>query len=120
MSTFVAGVQYDDFKGSVAADEADNNDLLDYLRQLGLAREGERLAGIRISSSSIWPEDVEDVAMVGYFYEASRFEERPLQVRAAECRISPSKLLSFYKRFDLVMVRRDMDLAGTKVLGPAY
>ncbi|WP_223010968.1 hypothetical protein [Sphingomonas yunnanensis] len=120
MNIFVAGVQYDDFEGTVAADIAENSDLLRHLEELGLAQQGERIAAVRLTASSLSPGDVEDCSLVAYLCSAASFEERPSEVRAVETRITPAKLLSFYKRFDLVMVRKSMDLSSSTVDGPHY
>ena len=47
MDTFNAGVQYNDFTGTVAADISDNVALADFLVSLGKAEEGERVVGFR-------------------------------------------------------------------------
>ncbi|MCO8029006.1 hypothetical protein NI454_03440 [Brevundimonas diminuta] len=51
MSTFTAGVQYDDFKGTVAADRSDTLSITKYLVALGKAAPDERVVAFRITSS---------------------------------------------------------------------
>lgn len=46
MSTFKASVQYNDLKGSVAADDADQTDARKYLEEKGLINDGEFIVGI--------------------------------------------------------------------------
>ena len=48
METFTASVQYNDLKGSVAADNADQNDARKYLKDKGLINDDEFIIGIRM------------------------------------------------------------------------
>lgn len=48
METFKASVQYNDLKGSVAADNADKTDAREYLKDKGLINDGEFIIGIRM------------------------------------------------------------------------
>lgn len=48
---FKAHVQYDDWKGSVAADSADQEDFSDFLRDKGVLKEGEIVKGISFYSA---------------------------------------------------------------------
>lgn len=48
MKTFKASVQYNDLKGSVAADNADKTDAREYLKDKGLINDGEYIIGIRM------------------------------------------------------------------------
>lgn len=120
MDIFKAGVQYDDFSGSVAADQADNSSLLKYLQEQGIAGSNEQLAGIRIGFGENDSKDVDEVDLVSYLYEADKFDPKPVKIRAVGHMIAPSKLFSFYKRFDLVMTRKDIDLGSSEVGGPHY
>src|SRR3546814_2443741 len=64
MDTFNAGVQYNDFKGTVAADISDNVALADYLVSLGKAESDERVVGFRIASGENRGTPVTDVSLV--------------------------------------------------------
>jgi len=120
MDTFTAGVQYDDWKGSVAADMSDHPGLLNHLRRNGLASNAELLAGFRIGSSAVSEGEVGEVSLVGYLYESTEYVEAPEQLRAVECKVTPGLLLSFFKRFDLVATRRGDDMSKSRVEGPFY
>lgn len=120
MSTFEAGVQYDDFKGSVAADVSDNVALSSYLKQQGIIQSDDRIAGIRIAASGNTGADITTVSLVVYVASSESFEPTPTHLRAVETHMSPGKALSFFKRFDLVMLRRGEDLSGAEVDGPHY
>lgn len=120
MDTFNAGVQYNDFTGSVAADISDNVALADYLVSLGKAESDERVVGFRIASGENRGTPVTDVSLVAYLLRSAEFEPAPAAVRAVEVRVTPGEALAFFKRFDLVATRRGVDFSGTYVDGPHY
>ena len=120
MDTFNAGVQYNDFKGTVAADISDNVALADYLVSLGKAGSDERVVGFRIASGENRGTPVTDVSLVAYLLRSAEFEPAPAAVRAVEVRVTPGEALAFFKRFDLVATRRGVDFSGTHVDGPHY
>ncbi|WP_347092617.1 hypothetical protein [Sphingomonas parapaucimobilis] len=120
MDTFSAGVQYDDFKGTIAADISDHVGLANYLRSVGAANTGDRVIAFRIGSNENRGVDVSDVSLVAYLLDSDEFEASPQSVRAVEVSITPGKALSFFKRFDLVATQRGVDLSQTTVDGPHY
>jgi hypothetical protein len=91
MDTFNAGVQYNDFKGTVAADISDNVALADYLVSLGKAESDERVVGFRIASGENRGTPVTDVSLVAYLLRSAEFEPAPAAVRAVEVRVTPEK-----------------------------
>ena len=120
MDTFSAGVQYNDFKGTVAADISDNVALADFLVSLGKAEQDERVVGFRIASGENRGTPVGEVSLVAYLLRSVEFEPKPAAVRAVEVRISPGEALAFFKRFDLVVTRRGVDFSDTEIDGPHY
>lgn len=120
MDIFSAGVQYNDFKGTVATDISDNIALADYLVTKGKAEKGERVVGFRIASGENRGTPVTDVSFVAYLLRSADFEPTPEAVRAVEIRITPGEALAFFKRFDLVATWRDIDFSNTQVDGPHY
>lgn len=120
MDTFKAGVQYNDFKGTVAADISDNVALSDYLVSLGKAESDERVVAFRIVSSENQGTPVADVSLLAYLLRSTDFEPTPAEVRAVDVRVTPNQALSFFKRFDLVAGHRGVDLSNTRVDGPHY
>lgn len=120
LTTFKAGVQYNDYKGTVAADRADEIAFLDHIKELGLAHEGERLAGYRIVFNENHGAEISKPGVVAYLYEAEGFVEKPAAIRAIDVDIPIAKLFSFFKRFDLVLTIKDMDLEDVPVDGPHY
>lgn len=120
MNTFNAGAQYNDFKGTVAADISDNVALADHLVSLGRAEKDERVIGFRIASGENRGTPVTEVSLVAYLLRSVEFEPTPPAVRAVEIRVTPGEALAFFKRFDLVATRRGVDLSCTHVDGPHY
>jgi len=120
MSTFTAGVQYDDFKGTVAADRSDTLSITKYFVALGKAAPDERVVAFRITSSGVTNRPVTSVSLVAYLTDSPEFEPAPKALRAVDISISPGEALAFFKRFDLVANQDNMDLSGTHVDGPHY
>jgi hypothetical protein len=120
LDTFNAGVQYNDFKGTVAADISDNVALADYLVSLGKAEKGERVVGFRIASGENRGTPVTEVSLVAYLLRSTELAPAPATVRAVEVSVTPGKALAFFKRFDLVATLHGMDFSNTQVDGPHY
>jgi hypothetical protein len=120
MDTFNAGVQYNDFTGTIAADISDNVALEDFLMSLGKADKGERIVGFRIASGENRGTPVTEVSLVAYLLSTPNFEPAPTAVRAVEVRTTPGQALAFFKRFDLVATRHGGDFSNTQVDGPHY
>lgn len=120
MDTFRAGVQYNDFQGTVAADISDNASLTAYLKNSGKAEEGERVVGFRFGSGENHGSPVTEISLVAYLLRSEQFEETPKAVRAVEVIMPPNEVLAFFKRFDLVAVRKGVDLTNAQVDGPHY
>ncbi len=120
MNTFKAGVQYNDFVGTVAADISDNVALNNHLVSLGQAQSDERVVAFRIYSGENQGVPVADVSLVAYLIRSTVFEPAPTAVRAVEIRITPGEALAFFKRFDLVAMRGAVDLSNAQVDGPHY
>lgn len=119
-NNFDAGVQYNDFKGTVAADISDNVALADYLVSRGKAEQDERVVAFRIACGENRGGAVTDVSLVAYLLRSIEFEPAPAAVRAVEVRVTPGEALAFFKRFDLVATRGSVDLSDAQVDGPHY
>lgn len=120
MSIFTAGVQYNDLTGTVAADVSDNLSLDKHLIELGKANKDERVVAVRISSNASRTVPVTEVSLVAYLTDAPQFEPAPNELRAVEIWVTPGEALAFFKRFDLVAKRDNVDLSATTVDGPHY
>ncbi|MGO4855095.1 hypothetical protein [Phaeovulum sp. W22_SRMD_FR3] len=116
--TFQAHVQYDDYTGSVAADRADELRFVDFLKSKCLCESGEVLAGIRLGFSGNHGRAVDRVCVVAYLISGEDDDlMAPSKVRAVEVDISTADLFSFFKRLDVVMTKRGMDLSQAVVEG---
>ena len=121
MNTFEAAVQYNDFKGTAAADRADELSFQDYLRQVGLCSQDEVVVGIRIGFTGNHGREIETVGVVAYLFSGGRAGgDAPRDVRGIEVEITTAKLFSFFKRFDMVMTTKGLDLSQALVDGPHY
>lgn len=120
MDTLSAGVQYNDFKGTVAADISDNRALAKHLVSVGKAGTDERVVGFRIASGENRGTPVTEVSLVAYLLRSDEFDPNPTDVRAVEINVTPGEALAFFKRFDLVAMRRGVDFSQTRVDGPHY
>lgn len=76
MSTFTAGVQYDDFKGSVAVDVSDNLLISKHMVAMDKPRCDERVVAFRISSSGISGKPVTDLSLFAYLTHARSLSRR--------------------------------------------
>ncbi len=118
MSDFVASVQYNDFKGSVAADRSDTNSMHDYLVASGHATGDERVIGYRISFFGNHGNEYEPRVLV--YLQKGTFDNPDEVVRAVHIEMSGPLFYSFFKRFDMVMMQDGIDLSNVKVDGPHY
>ncbi|MNC50288.1 hypothetical protein D3C75_995210 [compost metagenome] len=104
---FRAGVQYDDFKGTAAADRHDRNDFSTYLKQKGLIHDEEFLVGVEMWSGEVHgpvqDKPVSVTALItdlkGDIDEAAQSDR--LQVRRVEVEISLGEFFGLFKRFHL-------------------
>ncbi|MEL5596358.1 hypothetical protein QDR00_21920 [Serratia ureilytica] len=90
---FKASVQYDDWKGSVAADGADQEDFSDLLRAKGILKEGEVVKGISFYSG-------------GRFLSVSAFiTDEEYGLRKEHIEITLEEFFKTFKRFSIKMSR---------------
>ena len=118
MPIFSASVQYDDFKGSVAADSSDNKALLDHLNQLDLVQPGERVVGCRFSFNEN-PGHQPNPSIIVYL-RAGTHDDPAATIRAIEVDMRVAELFTFFKRFDLVMTIDGNTFDGVEIDGPRY
>ena len=118
MSTFTAGVQYNDFKGTVAADRSDNIALVDYVSQLGLTQPGERVVGCRIVFSENPGNEVSPGVVI--YLQAGSFDDPDAVIRAVDVDMPIQKLFAYFKRFDMVMTVDGETFDNIEVDGPHY
>jgi hypothetical protein len=118
MSDFIASVQYNDFKGTAAADISDTESMHNYLVGLGLAEGDERVIGYRISFNGNHGKEFEPGVLI--YLQKGSFDTPDRVVRAVDLEMAGAKFFSFFKRFSLVLMRDGLDLSNVTVDGPHY
>jgi len=118
MSIFTAGVQYNDLKGSVAADRSDNLSIVDYLTNLGLTKPDERVVGYRTAFGGNPGEDINPGVV--FYLQAGSFDDPATTIRAIDVDMPIEKFFSFFKRFDMVMTVKGETFDNMQVDGPHY
>jgi hypothetical protein len=107
---FHANVQYDDFKGTAAADHHDTKDISKYLSAKGLINREEFLVGIEAyASESIGNRKVTDVDVTvlvtkyeGYDnVQAAVDSGEPLKVRRIKFQMPLTEFFTLFKRFKI-------------------
>lgn len=110
--TFQAGVQYDDLKGSVAADNHDTYSMSQYLEENGLIQEGEILIGIKLWSGEVHGRTQDSevgitaVVATGEGYENIDEAIRsgnPLHVRKIRMEMPLNEFFGLFKRFSIAI-----------------
>lgn len=109
---FHASVQYGDFKGTVAADRHDQNDIGEYARTRGLINEGEFLVGIEAYATELMGKpqvtDVDVTLLVTQYEGYENVQEavdsgEPLKVRKIKLEMSLVEFFTLFKRFSLTI-----------------
>ncbi|MBO9405967.1 hypothetical protein J7399_00890 [Shimia sp. R9_1] len=116
MDLFEAGVQYNDLKGTVAADRSDVERLRDFAAAIEPIEEGEVIVAQRLSIGENHGREVSTVGVVIYLASGPITSTELKQVRSIEFEMPISEFFKYFKRFDLVMVNKGLDLSSTEVL----
>jgi hypothetical protein len=110
MASFTAGVQYNDWVGTAAADNADQNDLSDYLRGKGLITADEFLFAVEFYVGENHAGTLAKPHVVALVFEASGFDSTaatlasikgPIPLRRVEIDLSANEFLLLFKRLSL-------------------
>lgn len=121
---FEAHVQYDDWIGTAAADNADRNDMWDLLRSRGLIGEDEFLIGIEFSflehskAQEIRPWVRAYIVGQRDFESVDRMLKStpdPIPARTVRLDLSLQEFCDLFKRFAVSIGRRGLDFAGREV-----
>lgn len=105
---FQASVQYDDMKGTAAADRHDSRSMEKYLTQQGLIQEGEFLVGVEMWSGEVHGETQDKpvhvralVTTTGTFdnFKAAVQSGNPLHVRKIDIEMPLNVFFGLFKRF---------------------
>lgn len=114
MPRFSAHVQYDDWKGTAAADDADARAMRNYLRENGFLGNGEFLVGFEIYSGE------SHFAARAFVIEAGDYEGAvkevtqsvPVETIVRELPLSRDQFFALFKRFSIVLTQKGLDLDG--------
>lgn len=107
MPSFDAHVQYDDLKGTAAADRSDGETLADYLRKNSLINEGEFVINTTVYlgkdgffNANVLLSDADDIQ--------AALQENPVRVRSVNLDIDQQTFFSFFKRFEVSISQYDV------------
>lgn len=112
VDTFRASVQYGDFKGTSAADRADQKGADEWLEKKGLKQPGEFLVGVELwvgENHGVHKDPVHVhfllVTFAGYENVKVMLEETqgPVDVRRVSEKMPVSDFLALYKRFSVCL-----------------
>lgn len=121
MQTFIASVQYSDWKGTAAADNADRNDIRKLLRERGVLSDDEFLVGIELWLGEMHGDKVKPPSVGALIIDAENFEaaerildetDDPLPVKRVDLELSMEEFLLLFKRFAVSLSWRGLDLTG--------
>jgi len=102
---FNASVQYNDMKGTAAADSADKSDLSKYLQDNKLIAEGEVLVGVQMySGERTFSVQALVSSYAGYDNVKVAVESgKPLHVRKIPLELTLEQFFKLYKRFEVAI-----------------
>lgn len=120
--TFVAGVQYDDWKGTAAADDADLGGIRKLLRDRGMLGDDEFLVGIEIWVGENHGGEVKEPFITALIVKGNTFEtvaetlqksRDPINVRKVNLDdLSIIQFIGLFKRFNVALAWNGLDFAG--------
>jgi hypothetical protein len=124
MDTFKASVQYNDFKGTAAADNAsDNYDLQSFLKGKGLMHDSEFLIASTLLIGESNAGKMGGTHVKAYLYDkadnnhdtvkaALDATTDPIQVRAVTVEVTAEQFICFFKRFNVMLTRPSLNIDG--------
>ena len=116
---FKANVQYDDWKGTAAADNADLGAISKHLRDTGVMSDSEFLIGFEAFVGETRANADPYFSSRAYIIQAADFEsasdaiqaQNPLPVHMRDIDLDLAAFFRLFKRFSLVLTHRGLDLA---------
>ena len=112
--SFNASVQYNDWKGTCAADGADSTDAQDWLREKGHMVPGDFLLGIRCSIGENHGKHKDPVYVEFLIIESSDYDSvqdklrnagRTIEVKHVQENMGIADFLALFKRFEVALSR---------------
>ena len=83
-----------------------------------LIADDENVVGFRIVFMENSGREIEKPGIVIYLNQATEFEQNPEKIRAVETEMTTAELFKYLKRFDMVVLNKDMNFTSAKVEGP--
>ena len=117
VKTFRASVQYDDLKGSAAADRADKGDTIDWLEKNKLKQDGELLLGITLYAGENHGKHKDPVYVEFLLASAGDHDTveamidantGPILVRRVKKEMALTEFLGLFKRFSVHLSSHEM------------
>lgn len=116
MTYFSAGVQYGDWRGDVAADDADIGGIRDYIRKEGLLKEDDRVVGVAFYSGGGDFVDVAALVVRGEnaadFDAAIQDPPRKLPMESVDLKLSIADFFKHFKRFNIAIAPKGIEVIG--------
>lgn len=124
MGNFTASVQYNDFKGTAAADTADGtHDLQHFLKANGLMRDDEFLIAASMNIGESHAGKMGSAYVQAYLFDKAGNEhdtvkdaldatEGPIQVRQVKVEVTAEQFIGFFKRLEVMLTRPSLNLNG--------
>ena len=121
MGTFSASVQYNDWEGTVAADRADKNDLNDYLKTNGLAKDDEFVIAATVYIAENRSDVMGHTRIRALLFHGSSLDfvatelnslHGPIPVREVDIPLPLSGFIDLFKRFSLNLTVEKLNLEG--------
>ena len=113
MDNFKASAQYDDWKGTAAADDADQNSMSRYLDAKGL-----KTANQFLIASSLWV-SAQSVSITAYLFDKPDYDTvsaaldaitGPIPVHKVDVEVSLEEYFAFFKRFSVMHTKKGFNL----------
>ncbi|MCZ6610048.1 MAG: hypothetical protein O7A66_08615 [Alphaproteobacteria bacterium] len=121
METFQANVQYNDWKGTAAADNADQNDIRKLLNERGMISDDEFLIGIDLWLGEMHGQELAGPGAYALIIDAKDYREAerklneahdPLSFKRVRLDLSMEEFLLLFKRFAVSLSWKGFDLTG--------
>lgn len=118
MLTLKAGVQYKDWEGTVAADDADQRSFFHLLKEKKVMRDDEYPVAIDLYIGENHAGKVQQPIISALLMKSKGFDEakseidkgEKLKLRRVDVEISLTEYMALFKRFSIVLTRNGLDL----------
>lgn len=125
MEIFDANVQYNDWKGTAALDDADLKDIRKFMQERGLLNDDEFLIGMKLWLGELHGDEIERPFVHAFVINAQDFEAAkrtldttadPLPLKKVEVDLSMDEFLLLFKRFAISVSWSGLDVSGREYI----